>query len=207
MSAGEDRRVTVTRALVELKTLDKRITKAIAECDLIKVRTRDQKWDVNEYSRKAQAAYQSATDLIQRRDVLKAKVLHSNSVTKVRIGEHEYTVTEVIDRKQSLRYRKSLLERLRIQKASAESIHAQRSDEVKQKLDRLLEVNLGGKDGKGHAENVGSISKAYYDANKVDLIDPIAIAGKIAALEEAVTLFEQEADLVLSESNARTFLE
>ena len=198
-------KMTVTRALVELKTLDKRISRAINECDLVKVRTRDQKWDVTEFSRQAQAAFQSASDLISRRDQLKAKILHSNAVTRVRIGEKEYTVAEVIDGKQSLRYKKTLLDRLRTQKSTADTLMTVRSEEVKQKLDRLLEINLG-KDGKNNADNVSSISKAYYEANKVELVDPIAIGNKIKTLEEANTLFEQEADLILSESNARTYL-
>ncbi len=197
--------MTVTRGLVELKTLDKRISRAINECDLVKVRTRDQNWDVNEFTRQAQAAYQSAADLITRRDELKAKILHSNAVTKVRIGTREYTVAEVIDGKQSMRYKKLLLDRLRTQKATADQQVSQRSEDLKQKLDRLLEINLG-KDGKNNADNVSSISKVYYAENKVTLVDPVSISSKIKKLDEDITLFEQEADLILSESNARTYL-
>jgi hypothetical protein len=199
-------KMTVTRALVELKTLDKRINRAVAECDLVKVRLREHKWDVGQFTRQAQAAFQSATDLITRRDELKARILRSNARTKVAIGKDTYTVAEVIDKKQSLKYRESLLEKLRGQKAQADETFNVKNEEMKQKLDRLLEINFG-KEGKSNAENVETISKSYFDTNKVELVDPVNIAKKIKDLEEHITEFDKEADLILSESNARTYID
>src|ERR1044071_4886125 len=104
--------MTVARALVELKTLDKRITKATSSIELVKVRRKDDKWDVAEFSRKAQSDLQSLLDLIDRRDLLKRKVIQSNAVTQVTIEGREYSIAEVIDRKQTLRYRRALPEDL-----------------------------------------------------------------------------------------------
>ena len=78
--------MTVARALVELKTLDKRITKGVSELELVKVRRKDDKWDVQDFSRKAQIQLQSTLDLIDRRDLLKRKVIQSNATTKVTIA-------------------------------------------------------------------------------------------------------------------------
>lgn len=197
--------MTVTRALVELKTLDKRISKAILECDLTKVRRKEDKWDVQEYCKSAQSAYQSASDLISRRDELKARVLRSNAITTVRIGENEYTVAEVIDKKQSIQFRKSFLDRLRRQKNDAQSMLDMRTEELRVKLDRFLEVNLG-KDRDRGSDSIAVITKSFYDTNKVELVDPLNLTVKIKALDEEITEFEKEADLLLSESNARTIL-
>lgn len=199
-------RMTVTRALAELKTLEKRITKSITDCEVIKVRRKEDKWDVQEFNRQAQGNYQSAVDLIRRRDELKSRILRSNAVTRVRIGKEVLTVAEVIDRKQAIKYKKTLLDRLRNQRQSNQSTYEIRTEELRRKLDHLLEVNFG-KEGKSNPENVSAITKTYYDTNKVELVDPVNISAKIKDLEEEITEFDKEADLVLSESNARTLLE
>jgi hypothetical protein len=199
-------KITVTRALVELKTLEKRIVKAVGECDLIKTRRKEDKWDVQEYCRNAQAAYQSACDLIARRDQLKSKVIASNALTVVKIGKEELTVAEALDRKKSLLNKKSLLHKLRTQKDSAQSTHEARTEELRNKLDRLLEVNFGKDVRNGSSDSISTITKSFYETNKVEIVDPLNLASKIKALDDEITEFEKEVDLVLSEANAMTFI-
>jgi len=204
--AASESKITVTRALAELKTLEKRITKSISECEVVKVRRKEDKWDVQEFNRQAQGNYQSAMDLLRRRDELKSRVLRSNAVTQVRIGKEVLTVAEVIDRKQAIKHKKCLLDKLRSQRQSCQSTYELRTEELRRKLDHLLEVNFG-KEGKSNPDNVSAITKTYYDTNKVELVDPVNITAKIKELEEEITEFDKEADLVLSESNARTYIE
>ena len=194
---------TVTRALVELKTLEKRINKTISECNVLKVRSRGDKWDVNEFSRDAQSNFQSAIDLISRRDSIKARIMESNAVTKVKIGNREYTVAEVIDRKRNLVYRKTLLEQLRKQRQENQALFERKQQEMKGRLDRLIEIEFG-KDVKSNADQVSNITKQYFESNKIELVDPINVQTKIKVLEDEIMEFEKEADLVLSESNAVT---
>lgn|SRR6478609_3544856 len=204
--AASESKITVTRALAELKTLEKRITKSISECEVVKVRRKEDKWDVQEFNRQAQGNFQSAMDLLRRRDELKSRVLRSNAVTQVRIGKEVLTVAEVIDRKQAIKHKKCLLDKLRSQRQSCQSTYELRTEELRRKLDHLLEVNFG-KEGKSNPDNVSAITKTYYDTNKVELVDPVNITAKIKELEEEITEFDKEADLVLSESNARTYIE
>lgn len=203
---AEPNKMTVTRALAELKTLDRRINKAIADSEVIKVRRKEDKWDVQEFCRTAQGQYQSAVDLINRRNALKSKVLDSNAVTRVKIGEYTYTIAEIIDRKQSLQYKKTLLLKLRNSRTSCQNLYEAKTDELRRKLDHLLEVNFG-KDGKSNAETVPSITKSFWESNKVEQVDPVNISARIKELEDEITEFEKEADLVLSEANARTYFE
>jgi len=203
--SGQLSKMTVTRALAELKTLEKRISKSVTECEIVKVKRKEDKWDVQEFNRQAQSAYQSTIDLISRRDEIKRRVLMSNAVTKVRIGQEELTIAEVIDRKGAIKFKISLLERLRNQRANTRAVFDMRTEELRKKLDHLLEVNFG-KEGKSNPENVSAISKTYYDTNKVEIVDSVNIDSKIKSLEDEITEFEKEADLVLSESNARTYL-
>lgn len=194
---------TVTRALVELKTIEKRITKTINECDLLKVRSRGDKWDVEKFARDAQSSFQSASDLISRRDLIKSKVMESNAITKVRIGDQEYTVAEVIDRKRNLTWRKCLLDRMRHQRQEQQAVFERKQQEIKGRLDRLIEIEFG-KDVKSNADQVSNITRQYFDSNKIELVDPVGIQAKIKTLEDEIMEFEKEADLVLSESNAVT---
>lgn len=195
--------MTVARALVELKTLDKRVTKATSEIELVKVRRKDDKWDVAEFSRKAQSSLQSLLDLIERRDLLKRRVIRSNAETRVTIDGKEYSIAEVIDRKQTLRYRRALLEHLRLQRQTTQKLNERLMEEVRTKLHSLIEKDFA-KDGRSNPDNISSIGKAYLQANQTELLDPVSIDKVLSRLEDEISLFEKEADLVLSESNALT---
>jgi len=195
--------MTVARALVELKTLDKRITKGVSELELVKVRRKDDKWDVQDFSRKAQIQLQSTLDLIDRRDLLKRKVIQSNATTKVTIAGKEYSIAEVIDRKQTLRYRRTLVEHLRLQRQTAKNLNERLTEEVRVRLHSLIEKDFA-KDSKSNLDNIGGIQKSYMEANKVELVDPTSIDSVISRVEDSISEFEKEADLILSESNALT---
>ena len=195
--------MTVARALVELKVLDKRITKGTSTIELVKVRRKDDKWDVAEFSRKAQSDLQSLLDLIDRRDLLKRKVIQSNAVTQVTIEGRNYSIAEVIDRKQTLRYRRSLLEHLRLQRQAAKNLNERLMEEVRTKLHSLIEKDFA-KDSRTSPDNISSIGKAYLQANQTELLDPVSIDKVLDRLEDDISAFEKEADLILSESNALT---
>jgi hypothetical protein len=195
--------MTVARGLVELKTLDKRITKATGALELVKVRRKDDKWDVAEFSRKARTDLQSLLDLIDRRDLLKRKIIQSNAMTKVTIDGREYSIAEVIDRKQTLRYRRALLDHLRVQRQTAEKLNERLMEEVRTRLHSLIERDFA-KDSKTSPDNISSIGKAYLQANQTELLDPVSLDKVLGNLEDAIERFEKEADLILSESNALT---
>lgn len=197
--------ISVTRALVELKTLEKRINKSIQDCDIIKLRKREDNWDLDKFNKDSRAAYQSVTDLIERRNLIKSKILHSNAVTSVKIGVKEYTINEAIDRKNSLTYTRDFYNKLKEQQITVKDQFERKSEEVKQKLDRLIEINFAKE--KSNNSDISSISKAYYETNKIEIVDPINIDEKITKLSDEIVEFEKEVDLVLSESNAKTMLQ
>ena len=96
-------KMTVHKALTELKLLDDRIAKAIAEgiyCVANK-HSNDKIGGVSldEYIKIMQGGYDKATDLINRRKAIKRAVVLSNAVTKVSVAGIEYTVAEAIEMK------------------------------------------------------------------------------------------------------------
>ena len=82
--------MTIHRALVELKTIDSRIIKKI-DCAkfCISAKAGAKKLGavtVDEFKTSAQASYDSAMDLINRRNAIKAAVSKSNAVTEISVG-------------------------------------------------------------------------------------------------------------------------
>lgn len=89
-------KMTVHKALAELKLLDERIRKAISEgiyC-IANKHSNDKIGGVllDDYIKIMQGGYDKATDLISRRKAIKRAVVLSNAVTKVTVAGVEYTV-------------------------------------------------------------------------------------------------------------------
>ena len=86
-------KMTVHKALCELKTLDARITKAIQGSVYVfankHANAKVAGMSVSDYCAEVKSAYQSACDLIARRDAIKRAVTLSNATTKVTIGGQE----------------------------------------------------------------------------------------------------------------------
>jgi len=82
--------MNIHQALVELKTLDKRIESAIKEGEWVvankHTNTKIGGVDLKEYMEAIKARHQKVTDLISRVEAIKRAVVNSNAVTKVRIG-------------------------------------------------------------------------------------------------------------------------
>lgn len=96
--------MSIHRALVELKTIDSRIIKKIDSakfCVAAKAKaTKLGAITVDEFKTSAQASYDSAMDLINRRNAIKAAVSKSNAVTEISVNNKTYTVAEAISLKQ-----------------------------------------------------------------------------------------------------------
>lgn len=213
MAAGEPETasnptMSVTRALVELKTLSKRIEKLTNEVELVKVtRKGDNKNMQQNFMETAKSKFQSLKALVERRDLLKRRIIQSNARTKVSLGHlGEFCVADVIHLKQTVDSKKDILQRMRNQKSTSQAWFDKLEAEVRSKLDRLLEIEFG-KDTKSNVGNVATITESYMSSNRVELLDPININSAITDLANEIEFLEKEADLVLSESNAVTQIE
>lgn len=196
--------MTVARGLVELKTLDARITRAIKNATFgdytVGGKTKSNFNSVEEIEKKAKADHQSIQDLISRRNNIKSAIVSSNAKAKVIVDNVEMTVAEAIERKTSIEYDKVLLLNMKRQYVDITSIVDDINDEVKNRLDNHLET-LFGKEGKPSKQAVDDISKAFNRDNEAKFIDPISLKDKIDKLEESIENFEMEVDHALNESN------
>ena len=95
--------MNIHQALVELKTLEKRIEAAIKEGEWVVANKHSNGKiggiDLKEYMENMKSRHQNVTSLIARAEAIKRAVVNSNAVTRVVIGGKEYTVAEAIEMK------------------------------------------------------------------------------------------------------------
>jgi hypothetical protein len=199
--------MSVTQALPELKLLDRRIEKVTETIQSwCKVAHNGAPVDKDKHKKETEANLQSFTDLLKRRDAIKRAVILSNAKTPVKIGSFEGTVAEAIEYKYSIRVKRELLSNMKECLQSKRAEYEQQKANVDSRLERLLQSELG-KDVKTNPETITALTNSFRENNKVELVDPLDLAAKIATLEEELDSFETNVDWVLSESNATTFIE
>lgn len=206
----ENKKLSIHRALTELKMLNHRIEAATNEVSAVlanrKSNSKINGVEIQEYEKQMQSSYDKVVSLIDYRNRIKSLVVESNAKTKVTVGKEEMTVAEAIERKQSIQFEKKLLEVMQQQYRSAINMVAKENDALPAKLETYLINILGNKD-KQSPEEVKLHTETFMKRNEYELIDPMNVKKKIEALNSRIEEFESEVDAVLSESNATTFIE
>lgn len=210
-------KMTVHKALAELKTMDDRISKSIRDTTyVLAVKHSAEKINgmtVANFKEKMKSGYQKATDLIARRDAMKRAVVLSNATTKVKVGENEYTVAEAIEMKNhGMEFRKALLNSMNTAYVKAQAELERNSGEtLEKKAERyVLDVIAAQpKDSKMtvDSEAMKTLRKTYIENNTYDLIDPMDVAKIMENLDAEINEFNAEVDAALSVSNALTVIE
>ena len=195
-------KITITRALTELKTLDKRIQKAIDSGTFVSFHGQFFKPDEN--SKSAQSNYQSIMDLLERRKQIKSLIVMSNAVTKVIIYGKEMTVAEAIETKSSIKHLENLLNRMKSQFAQANKNVESLNEKVRRDLESKTKMS-GEKDETKF--DLTEFSTTYVDLHGVKLYDPLKISSKIDEIENYITGFNSEVDFILTEKNSTTYIE
>lgn len=206
------RKISITEALNELKLYDSKITKAITNatfCGAAK-KSADKVGVVkkDDFVERAKASYQSATDLISNRNILKSAIVRSNAITGVEIDGVPMTVAEAIERKNSIEYDETLLNEMKRQYANATATVDKENKKVDNKVDELLTTLIGkDSDKKLSKEDQEAVEKPYREKNEFEFVDPLDLYEKIQALEANIDGFKSNVDTVLVLSNATTFIE
>ena len=202
--------ISVTRALSELKLLDKKIEKAINACDTVcgaaQVNKIPTGYDSREdYLKQSKATLQSVNDLIVRRQCIKNAIVLSNAATKVSIGNVEMTVAEAIEQKVSVVYKKNFLNKLKLKRSRDLDLVSAINVRAEEQFNKQAETILG-KDSQNNSE-YAALHNSFMAINAHDLLEPKELPVLIDKLEKEIDNFESEVDFVLSESNTITQLE
>lgn len=205
-------KMSVHKALCELKTLDSRIQKSIQQAVFVfankHANTKISGVPVGEYSAEIKAAYQSVKDLIARRDAIKRAVTLSNAAVKVVIGGKEYTVAEAIEMKNhGISHLQLLLRKLETdnQRARRESDN-NNGEALEGRADEYVKSLYGNVDMKGASEEIKKVRADFIAAQTMEIVDPIGIRTEMERLEKEINDFTVEIDSALSVSNALTEL-
>lgn len=202
--------MSVHKALAERKTLENRINSLIDTSRFINVNKHSNEkiegLPVEDYKKTLQGAWDKATDLIKRQEAINRAVTLSNAVTKVKVGEGEYTVAEAIWMKNhGMDFYNLLKRRIETQHAQAVSILAEKNGrELEERAEKYVIGLYGSKEGKTSTEDFEKTKKDFLTSNSYDLIDSVHAQEKIEWLDKKINDFMAEIDAALSVSNAVT---
>lgn len=199
--------ISITKALRELKTLDARITKKVKETTFVTSKKSNETIrgyrTVEDFEKEVKETVQSIHDLIARRKTLKKAIVESNATTTVEIAGVKMTVADAIERKKFIEVEKTLLKKMSIDFAQAQTNLEVKNEQAQLRLDSQLSGMIS-KDGKTDLTAVEGFKTLFWGTEKTVLIDPINISEVIKKLQVDIETFEQDVDVALSEVNART---
>ena len=204
--------ISITRALSELKVLQKRFDKEVSQLDVISVQhgltlMKNSSVKPEDFSEKAKAQLQSVEDLQKRIHLIKTKIQQSNAITMVKIGTQEMTVLEAIIKKSLIENQKDLLARLKKQLILANDNFEAATVSNENKIAKQLEDATKNSTVKLDLEVEKQIKASVESLYPIKMIDPCKLSDKIKALEDEIEEFEANVDFALSESNALTQIE
>lgn len=205
-------KMLVTQALNELSLLDSRISRETNQASfVVAAKTNEKKVTPNvtkdDFSRNAQASFQSILDLIKRRDAIKKAIVASNAVTMVTINGEEMTVASAIELKTAIEYEAGLLRVMKNQYERAKSDVNLQNMRLEEKIDNFISQNISGKEAKAKKDDYAALVDPIRTAGEYSLVDPLHIEEKIKELENRIEGFRANVDSVLQISNCTTLIE
>ena len=208
--------MSIHKALAELKIIDKRIEKTIADGTYCVANKHSNEKlggvPIEEYKEEMKGSFDKAMDLIKRRNAIKRAVVQSNAVTKVKVSETdavEYTVAEAIDMKNNgMEHFNRMLKALKNQYVLAQAeITKNNGERLDEKAEQYVVGLYGSREGKVDTDAFEKTKKEYIKAQTFELVDPIGIVKQMNELEEEIASFTANIDAALSVSNAITNIE
>ena len=206
-------KMTIHKALAELKILCDRINNSISSSTFIKANKHSNE-KINgvsgeEFRKQIQGNWDKSNDLIKRRNAIKRNEVLSNAKTIVKVGNDEFTVAEAIEMKNTgMQYKKELLNQLNRQYVDAIRITEKENGEtLQQKAENYVIGLYGSKEGKTSMNEAEETKKQFIVNNTFEFIDPIKVREKIDSLEKEIAEFDAEIDSCLSVSNSLTEIE
>lgn len=204
-------KMTIHRALSELKLIDAKIEKQINEVlpsgILQKGKLVNGYIQEAEFEKSAKSKYDSVNDLIDRKNKIKSAIVTANGITQVEVSKKTMTIADAINFKAVIKFKKKLIATLKQRHLQAVGELNKHNEAVNANVQRILEATFGKENVKVGKEDVEAVRKPYMDANEFHLFDPLKVDAIVESLEKEVSEFEAEVDAVLSEINAVTIIE
>ena len=205
-------KMTVHKALAELKTLDDRINSEITGSVFVRANRHNNMKifgkTIADFMADTESSYQSVKALINRRNAMKRAVVLSNAITKVNIGGVEYTVAEAIEmNNHGMENLVDLRDYLREQYSSVKRmVESENGDKLVKACENYIQATFGTKE-KVNNPDIEMAQKVYMTNNTYDIVTGLDIEEVIKELTDRIDAFKAEVDSALSVSNALTVIE
>ena len=206
------KKMTVHKALAELKTLDDRINSEITGSVFVRANRHNNMKifgkAIPDFMADTESSYQSVKALINRRNAMKRAVVLSNAITKVEIGGVEYTVAEAIEmNNHGMENLVDLRNCLREQYSSVKRmVESENGDKLVKACENYIQATFGTKE-KVNNPDIEMAQKVYMANNTYDIVTGFDIEKVIKELTDRIDAFKAEVDSALSVSNALTVIE
>lgn len=204
-------KMTIHRALSELKLIDARIEKQISEIVPSGVyqagKLINGYMTEEEFSALAQSKFDSVTDLLSRKTAIKSAIVRANGETFVTVAGKKMTIADAITYKTVVALKKKFAETLKTRHKQAVGNMNTNNEKVNANIQAILEATFGKDNVKVTKEDMEAVRKPYLAANEFHVFDPLKVENTVSGIEDEILAFEAEVDAVLSEINAVTFIE
>ena len=206
-----EKTMTMHQVLAELKVLDSRINKSLNVGLIASYKGEAPQSEKDAAENTIKSAYDSVTHLIANKKALEIARAHSNDITMVKIGDKEYTVSEAIKRKHTIKYEKMLLQQMVDQMNRTKRDVENKNAEVERSKQNYalrayesVKTEADANDLSARLLKIAELEAKYVKENSYTILDPLKLEEKIIELEKEITEFEINVDAALSVSNAVT---
>jgi hypothetical protein len=204
-------KLTIHRALSELKILEDRIFRQINESNPIGFKQPNKLvsnfYQETDFIKDATSNHQSIIALIERKNKIKSAISKINSITLVTIGNKQMTISDAISYKSNINLMEALISKYKTCLAKTKQEFNLLNEKVETIAISLAEKALQKDNVKIGDKDASNIIDPYIKNNKCSLVDPLKLEELIKNMENDKEAFMSEVDAVLSEINAITFIE
>lgn len=198
---------SITRALAELKVLEKRFYSGVDDLHLVAVkhglilRRPYSSIKLDDFKTKAEAGDQSVRAIEERIALIKKKIAEVNSKTMVKIGSREMTIQDaLIEKSTIIPLKEARLAKYKRLLTDARNQFDAAGMENEEKIQRNIQ------DRKDVITEIQA-REEIESTRKVEMVDPLNLAEKIKELEDEITDFKGNVDFALSEKNSTTYIQ
>lgn len=209
--------MTITEALSNLRTLDKRIQKSARSLAYHAVEVAasgqasvgQQPFPSVEAAKKVIVSnHDKVLGLIEQRAKLKGAIVASNAKTEITIGKKTMTVAEAIEYKTSINAKVIIQDRLRLGIQEASRLAEDNERRINALVNRKVDSILGNKKSLDENDSTTKVIEAQVrESERITIHDPLNAVALHETISEEVQEFLSNIDVVLTVSNSTTFIE
>jgi hypothetical protein len=206
-------KMSVTRALAEIKRIDEKLSRLSMEGTWVGIQVGRGAnatvagSNVEATSKTIVSSWDQFQSLLKNRQELKRKIVQSNAVTQLTVSGVQMSVAETIELKKSIESKRQLVNIMSQRYTQAINLVNAANTKLESTIETMVSQVLGTDKNKVSQADIDTVASAQKAQKEQALIDPLEIVTKINTMKDEISVVDTELDFLLSESNARTEIE